>query len=155
MINRIYNKRIFKFLAVGVWMVCIYVFSGSLGAKSGSLSGDTIASVKPYLPSLSEQFVTIFVRKAAHIFMYSVLGLLLANLLSDFKLRRKAVVGFSLLVAAVYASFDEVNQYFVGGRTSSPRDVVIDVIGAAIGIAIYFGLRRLITTRKATRKVVG
>lgn len=153
--KNISNKRIFKFLAVGMWMICIFVFSGSLGAKSGSLSGDTIASVKPYLPSLSEQFVTIFVRKAAHIFMYSVLGLLLANLLSDFKLRHKAVVGYSLLVAAVYASFDEVNQYFVGGRTSSPWDVVIDVIGAAIGIAIYFGLREVFKARKAKRKVVG
>lgn len=149
------NKRVFKYLAVGFWMVCIFILSGKLGAKSGSLSGSTIADVKAYLPSLSEQVTTILVRKSAHIFMYSVLGLLLANLFSDYKLSRRAIVGYGVLVAAIYASFDEIHQYFVGGRTSSPWDVVIDVIGAAIGIAIYFSLRKLFKDRKAKQKVVG
>lgn len=149
------NKRVFKYLTVGLWMVIIFILSGKLGAKSGALSGSTIADVKAYLPSLSEQVTTILVRKSAHIFMYSVLGLLLANLLSDYRLSRRAVVGYGVLVAAIYASFDEIHQYFVGGRSSSPRDVLIDLVGVLIGIGIYLGLQKLIQARKTKQKVVG
>jgi VanZ family protein len=56
----------------------------------------------------------------------------------------------------LYASFDEINQYFVGGRSSSPSDVAIDVLGAAAGIAIYFAVIKIarIYTSKKTKNIV-
>lgn len=124
-------------------MLLIFIFSGSYGASSGGVSERVVASVRPYLPSLSDQIIKIVVRKAAHLFMYGVLGALLANLLRSYKLPAKAVLGYSLLVAGLYASFDEVHQYFVGGRSSSPRDVAIDVTGAAIGIFLFYAIIKL------------
>ena len=147
------NKiRTFKLLAVITWMVFIFLLSGSLGSKSGSLSADTIGAIRAYLPGLSEQLATLLARKSAHILMYAVLGILLTSLLREYKLGRRAVVAYGLVAATLYASLDEIHQYFVGGRSSSPRDVAIDVLGAAAGIAIYYGaikIARIYTSKKA------
>lgn len=143
-------NRCLKFLAVGAWMIFIFVLSGQLGAKSGSFSGSLVADVKTHLPSLSEQLVTIAVRKSAHIFMYGTLGILLANLLRDYKLNKKCVFGYGILIASVYASLDETHQYFVGGRSSSLRDVLIDIIGATIGISVYYGFVKVMQIYRRT-----
>ena len=151
------NKiRIFKLLLVIAWMVFIFLLSGSLGSKSGSLSAGTIGTIRDYLPSLSEQLATLLARKSAHILMYAVLGILLTSLLRDYKLGRRALVAYALVVATLYASLDEINQYFVGGRSSSPRDVAIDVLGAAVGIAIYFAVIKIARfyTSKKTKNIV-
>jgi len=148
------NKRITKLILLLAWMVVIFLLSGKLGAQSGSLSSSTIADVQKYLPSLSEQVAVLLVRKAAHILMYAVLGILTINLLSEYKLKRAVLVGYSLLIVAVYASFDEIHQYFVGGRSSSPRDVLIDVVGGLIGIGIFIGACKLWQARKNHVKVV-
>ena len=139
------NKK--RYLALGfvlTWMLVIFIFSGSFGSSNGSASETAINSVKPYLPSLSEQVVKVIVRKSAHIFMYGVLGALLANLLRQYSFNRSKVFGYSLLLVLFYASFDEIHQYFVGGRSSSPRDVAIDLSGATIGISIYYCFLKLI-----------
>ena len=88
--------------------------------------------------------------------MYAVLGILLTSLLRDYKLGRRALVAYALVVATLYASLDEINQYFVGGRSSSPRDVAIDVLGAAAGIAIYFAAIKIarIYASKKTKNIV-
>lgn len=137
------NKIKFKLGLVLVWLIFIFVLSGRLGAKTGSLSSSVITDLQTYAPNASQQVATYVVRKAAHIFMYSVLGILIANLLNSYKLSFKRVFGFGVLFAAVYACFDEVHQYFVGGRSSSPRDVLIDVAGAIIGICIYYGYLKI------------
>jgi VanZ family protein len=156
MTKRINNKVTFKILAVIAWMVLIFLLSGNLGSKSGSLSAGTIGTIRAYLPSLSEQLATLLARKSAHILMYAVLGILLTSLLREYKLGRRAVVAYALVVAALYASLDEINQYFVGGRSSSPRDVAIDVLGAAAGIAIYFAVIKIARfyTSKKTKNIV-
>ena len=151
------NKiRIFKLLLVIAWMVFIFLLSGNLGSKSGSLSAGTIGTIRVYLPSLSEQLATLLARKSAHILMYAVLGILLTSLLRDYKLGRRAIVAYALVVATLYASLDEIHQYFVGGRSSSPRDVAIDVLGAAAGIAIYYGAIKIasIYTSKKAKNIV-
>jgi VanZ family protein len=137
-----YKKQVSWFL-VFIWLVVIFIFSGSFGSSSGSLSGSVVSSIQPYLPRLSDQIVNIIVRKSAHLFMYGMLGVLLANLLHQYQLTKKAVYGYGLVIAFTYAGFDEIHQYFVGGRSSSLRDSFIDLIGAAIGISIYYSFGKI------------
>ena len=40
------------------------------------------------------------------------------------------------LACAIFAASDEFHQSFVPSRTSSPTDVMIDVCGALVGLAI-------------------
>lgn len=45
---------------------------------------------------------------------------------------------FSLLFTALYATSDEIHQYFVPGRACKATDVLIDSVGAMIVISISF-----------------
>ncbi|MDI1321017.1 MAG: VanZ family protein, partial [bacterium] len=42
----------------------------------------------------------------------------------------------ALLLAAVYAATDEFHQSFVPGRTASLGDVLIDITGAFVALAV-------------------
>ena len=78
------------------------------------------------------------VRKAAHMTEYAILGLLSFAFYCG--ILKKEVRQFlaALLTAAVYAATDEFHQYFIPGRSAEVRDVCIDTLGAAIGLAILF-----------------
>ncbi|WP_334110906.1 VanZ family protein [Thermodesulfitimonas autotrophica] len=82
-------------------------------------------------------FVQFWVRKGAHVFFYSLLGLLLAQALAASGLRGGArwlgAAGLLLVVAAG----DEHHQLAVPGRTGRLLDVLIDLAGFGLlaGIA--------------------
>jgi VanZ family protein len=78
----------------------------------------------------------LVLRKLAHAGEYAVLGLLLVR-----AVRRP---GLALGLGALYAVSDEVHQHFVEGRVGAPLDVGIDVVGVAIGIALWQQTRRRI-----------
>ena len=44
----------------------------------------------------------------------------------------------SFLSAALYASSDELHQYFVSGRACQPRDILVDCLGASFGLLAFF-----------------
>ena len=47
-----------------------------------------------------------------------------------------------LLLCIAYGATDELHQTFVHGRGPSPADVLIDGLGAVLGLAVYFWLAR-------------
>jgi len=70
---------------------------------------------------------------------YAILALLLWRALrSGSALRAKIsmLFGAVLLGCAVVAASDEFHQSFVKSRTSSVRDVLLDIVGALIGLLI-------------------
>lgn len=75
-----------------------------------------------------------FVRKLAHFSIYMLLGACSysALLFSDVKKGSKWLT--SLAVCAMYASLDEIHQYFIPGRSMRITDVMIDSAGALAGI---------------------
>ncbi|MCA9329471.1 VanZ family protein, partial [Candidatus Saccharibacteria bacterium] len=85
-----------------------------------------------------------------HIFMYFVLGMLVVNVLKDYKLGSKKLIGFSILFAGLYAVTDEIHQTFVSGRSAEARDVLIDTIGATLGVVLYWAILKIIMKRRLT-----
>jgi VanZ family protein len=79
------------------------------------------------------RFVEFFIRKGMHLTLYGLLGL--AGL---FAFRR---VGVSLLLVIIVASLDEWNQSIHGGRTGTPLDVGVDLIGAVLLFGLYSLIR--------------
>jgi VanZ family protein len=73
------------------------------------------------------------IRKAAHLAEYFILGVLLYRALrsqpGEWMLKWALV---AIGIAAAYASLDEFHQVFVPSRTASPRDALLDMIGASV-----------------------
>ena len=84
---------------------------------------------------------------------YALLSMLIylacASLKNSFFYRSKAWI--ALAVSVVYATTDEIHQLFVPGRSGEVRDVLIDSLGALIGILIISLIRSaIIRPRKTT-----
>ena len=76
----------------------------------------------------------LLLRKLAHAAEFAVLGVLF--------LRAVERPALAFLLASAYAVSDEIHQIFVPGRLGSPLDVLIDVAGVAVGIALALRVRR-------------
>ena len=79
-------------------------------------------------------------RKAAHMFVFGVEAFLVATAAAAFFLPRPALIG--LAVAVAYGAVDEFHQGFVAGRSAAVTDVLIDSVGALLGITAWLYLAR-------------
>ena len=92
------------------------------------------------------------VRKSAHLFEFFVLGVFTMLFFSQLRQKIKLGVPYAFIFVFVIACADEFIQRFTG-RTSLFQDVVIDVLGASIGIGFVLLLvllkKRFINREKA------
>ena len=128
------------------WMLLIFI--GSTDVLSAE---QTSRLVVPFLLWLDPQetvgtitTVHFALRKLGHVAEYAILATLLWCALRStlIAFRSFVIVGFVLFASAVFAASDEIHQSFVPSRTASPKDVMIDICGAALALAICFALRR-------------
>lgn len=82
-------------------------------------------------------------RKSAHLFVYGVLAAVTALVLSLFRLRPPAAAALSLAVVGIVAILDEWNQRYSPARTPTYQDVLVDLTGGAISLAVCFGAAAL------------
>lgn len=87
---------------------------------------------------------SFWVRKCAHMCIYAVLGVLaFLNVASLRKLRLTVRLIFAWVFCVSYSFADEWHQTFVSGRSGELRDVLIDSIGALIGILFCLSFVRI------------
>jgi VanZ family protein len=134
-------------LPVVGWMA--FIFVGSTDAFS---SGHTSRVIGPFLrwlwPGLPDAVVesaAFWIRKAAHVTEYAVLGALWWRALRR-PVRRDPrpwswpVAGQALLGSALWAAADEIHQAFTVTRGASVRDVALDAVGATLGLLVLRGV---------------
>lgn len=141
--------RILLTLLIIAWMGLIFFFSSQTGPASASSSHSVLYLLGHISKSLTGHdlvaalspaafgFLEFIIRKCAHMFAYFILSILTMSLLFTYKkypIRFKACL--SLLISFLYACSDEIHQFFVGGRSASFKDVLIDSTGACIGILL-------------------
>ena len=139
------KRTIFAILTIATCII-IFIFSNQNGEKSGLTSRGfvrKIVEITGITNNLNEtekeeliekcQFV---VRKLAHFSIYTVVGVLMMSLMSTYKLKQNKRIWISLIVGVLYASSDEIHQYFVPGRSARVFDVMIDSAGVCLGICI-------------------
>ena len=120
------------------------IFAGSTDLMSAE---HTSRFLVPFLRWLDPQIspatimkVQLISRKAAHVTEYAILAALIWRAIRHHwgvvraTFWKPAVA--TLAVAVVNAIADEFHQSFVATRTSSPRDVLIDILGAVLGLMI-------------------
>ena len=82
------------------------------------------------------------VRKSAHFIEYLCLGILVINVIKDYKKISYKWIIICILFFLLYSISDEVHQIYVPGRSCEVRDVLIDTSGSIIGIMIYCLINR-------------
>jgi VanZ like family len=139
-----YNRmrRFLKYwLPLLIWLGVIFV--GSTNIMSAEHTSRYIVPfllwLKPGMSPHAIWIILVVTRKCAHVTEYAVLAVLLWRALRSVPaLRTKTLMVFSavLLGCALFAASDEFHQTFVKSRTPSLRDVVLDVVGALLGVLI-------------------
>lgn len=134
-----------KWIGVFLWMLLIFYFSHETGIASTETSHFFVEKVElifgSLLPQTISQYVTLIVRKSAHVFLYLILGIFVTNACHP---KNKYWV-IAIMICMIYACTDEFHQLFIDGRTGQLQDVVIDSIGSLLGIYLTSMLLR---TRK-------
>ncbi len=142
-------KKLFSWLLVIMWMAMIFNLSGKPAAVSNEMSTGVTAMVIKVIERLAPGVdidVAGFnqvVRKGAHLFVYLILGILVLNGFRSSGVHKIKGVYWALLICVLYAISDEIHQVFVPGRGGQLRDVIIDSVGAVIGIGAYARLWRI------------
>lgn len=144
------NKMlILKFIPMIVLMVIIFIYSNMPGDESSVASNsiaDKIAAVVENVSGyqMSEDSVAVLnkvIRKGAHFTEYAILAVTIMFPLSDIVKNKKKLFLLSFLIAAGYATSDEIHQYFVPGRSAKIADVLIDSSGGLTGLILFSILR--------------
>ena len=140
-------RKVIKIILVLLWMVMIFLLSNEEAVKSSKKSdGLIIKSVELFTgKSLSDQekekvlkYLVFPVRKCAHLSLYLILGILVISLLREYMVINTKLVLLSLLICFLHACSDEIHQLFVPGRSGEVRDVLIDTLGACLGVSFYY-----------------
>jgi VanZ family protein len=139
-------KKITAWVCVFAWMILILSLSSDPADVSKEKSKAIEQLIRESIQRIQERFEVriidvgdfeFHVRKAAHMVIYFVLGILLmlATKISGIGGRKAYFFGF--LVGALFAGMDETYQNFIPGRSGEVRDVMIDSAGVLIGLAFY------------------
>lgn len=135
-----------------VWMAVVYTLSTGTGGATHTNSGldSLLARYFPFLNRVltwpERDALHYYVRKTAHVTEYAILGILAVRALRHVRrLPARQLWIAAWLFATIYAASDEFHQIFVPGRTPKVTDVMLDSVGAIIGI----GAAALLKKRRA------
>lgn len=100
------------------------------------------ASSRPNLRVADDDLTDFILRKAAHMLVFGVLAVLISRAVNVQRPPSMGATASAWLLTLTYAASDEWHQTFVAGRAGAPRDVIIDMIGATIALALMHMFHR-------------
>lgn len=137
------NKKSKYIILTIIWMSFIFSMSNQPANISKELSqnienllnhtpiiGNLLSDI---LNSSNSQFI---VRKSAHVILFCLLSVLCFIVIYEIKKSVKISTLVSFSITFIYACIDEIHQLFIPGRGSQIKDVLIDSIGAIIGLIV-------------------
>ena len=142
--------RKFNIILLILWLLTIFLFSNDKAEVSSEKSdgiSNTIVNIienisgNNYSEEKYEEVLNIvifIVRKTAHFLEYLILGLLVINVIKDYKVLEVKYIITGVLFCMLYAISDEIHQLFVSGRSCQIKDILIDTTGSITGILIYY-----------------
>ena len=142
-------KKYIKFINIVLLVICmisIFLLSSEDRKTSTNRSIDTTKKVVSVVTNddsnssevnsfAKKYFVKI--RKSAHFIEYLCLGILVINVIKDYKKINYKWIIICILFCLLYSVSDEVHQIYVPGRSCELRDIFIDTSGSIIGIIIF------------------
>ena len=94
-----------------------------------------------------------FVDKVLHFAAYGIMGILFYRAYQTLRIKdnRQMLAVLSVVSASLYGISDEIHQSFVPFREAEVADVIVDIIGAVIGVCLYQFL--VLSRRRAEGRV--
>ena len=141
-------KNILFWLPTALWYRLIWSFSAQTAAVSGGASDGLLeqllsalcpayGAAVPDVQRTAVELLSFYIRKAAHMFLYFVLALLVWLALTRLLRVRPKRACAALVLCALLAALDEYHQTLVPGRSGELRDILIDLIGAGIALLLF------------------
>ena len=155
-------KKVIKLVLVILWMGLIFLFSNDTGKISTEKSDGfiirmvEIISRRELSESEKDKWTTCLVkpvRKGAHLSVYLVLGILIVSFVIEFMPIGYKANMLAIGLSFIYACSDEVHQYFVPGRSGMFSDVVLDTIGASVGVLLVVLVVRMCKRREQKERI--
>lgn len=154
--------RAAAWLPAALWYRVIWGFSAQTSAVSGGLSDNLLwrllavlapsfASADVQTQSAAVELLSFFERKAAHMFLYFILTLLIWFALAPILRKKPARAVLSALLCALLAGLDEYHQTFVPGRSGQLRDVLVDLGGGLLALGLLALLALTVRCQKKPR----
>jgi len=116
-------------LPLAIWLGVIFV--GSTDLMSAQHTSRFIVPflrwLDPHISWAAINTISTVIRKLGHVSEYAILAL---------RMKTPILFGAVVLGCAVFAVGDEFHQSFVGSRTPSDRDILLDIVGALLGALI-------------------
>lgn len=147
-------KKTVSLILIIIWMAVIFAFSSQPGTESSGTSGkatqiilDIISIVVDFTEEQKEdilEWLNPIVRKIAHFTIYLIGGLLIMNYINMYNINEKNKIAYSIVIGMLYATSDEIHQLFVEGRSGLATDVLIDTLGVATGVIIFYIVKKLL-----------
>lgn len=140
-------KKIFLLIIILYYSFIIFSFSAQPAKNSSAQSGkivdiiyNAVAKIDVSKAITKNDFTKVFepfVRKLAHFGNFLILAVFISIYVHCFD----KTITFSALIVIILclmvASFDECHQLFVKGRSGKLFDVIIDTLGASVGILCF------------------
>lgn len=145
-------SRAAAFCPAAAWYLVIWRFSAQPAVVSGALSDRLLYRLLEALSGVfreqSEEgkkaivlFLSLFERKAAHMFLYFVLTGLLLLALHGWPRKFCLKAGCALGLCGILAAVDEIHQRFIPGRSGELRDVAVDLAGGVVFLLLCWLVR--------------
>lgn len=144
--RKININRMLLLILILIIFITIFRFSSENSTKSEDTSGKVVKAVIEINPKNKElneiekkrlaEKVVKPIRKLAHFTIYMLLGIAVMNYMNTYKMNNKKRIILTIIVGILYATSDEIHQFFVPGRSAEVRDVCIDTLGVICGVII-------------------
>lgn len=153
---------LWRWLPLLLWMAVIWFFSADpdpyrtvyttvVSPQPTPQSTPAAKAIPRAIPPLLPWFKNYTLGEISHFLEYSLLGLLALRALRSLswagQRSPRLVALAALLVCQGYSLLDEIHQIFVPRRAFQLLDLVLDLLGSALGIALYWALTRLFRPR--------
>lgn len=140
-------KKHVMLIPIGLWIFFIYFNSLQNAASSSQASGwllDFVINLFSKINiSLDPQATHVFIRKAAHVIEYLVLGSLFTIYFSNRNMTDTYRLIYSISIPGIVAIIDEIIQTYVPGRAGLMNDVLIDLFGVILGVGLVVLIIRI------------
>ena len=157
------KKKISSLLVMIISVAILTIFMGTMyyfSSQNGIISSQQSNSVLEIIDKIREEIVLederliaikeklfsnlknigskeYLIRKGAHILMYMSIGISMASFIYIFSKKIFISSYLAYVLATIYACYDEYRQLSIEGREGSLQDILIDSMGALIGIWIF------------------